>query len=107
MQIVGTHRYNAWLQTEADAAAKQADIRIKHLQKQLNEQQKALNSKQKEGSKLQSDLDKERAAVEQCRWVQARRSYGTCSAARFGITAAYLRIVIAPLLPRHTVLSQP
>ena len=47
------------------------------------------------------------ASFEQCRWVQARRSYVTCSAARFGITAAYLRIVIAPLLPRHTVLSQP
>lgn len=62
------HAAASCCQTEAEAAAKQADIRIKHLQKQLAEQQKALASKQKEGSKLQADLDKERKAVEQCRW---------------------------------------
>lgn len=60
--------FSCLFQTESDAAIKQAEMRIKHLQKQLSEQQKALTSKQKEGSKLQADLEKEREAVEKCKY---------------------------------------
>ena len=56
----------SWLQTAAEAEAKQADIRSKHVQKQLAEQQKGLHSMEREAAKLQQDLAKEEAAVQAC-----------------------------------------
>lgn len=69
------------LQTEAEAEAKAADTRCKHLQKQLAEQRKALASKQKEGSKLQQELAREQAAVEQCRAAAQALGYDPTAAA--------------------------
>lgn len=74
------------LQTEAEAEAKAADTRCKHLQKQLAEQRKTLASKQKEGSKLQQELARERAAVEQCR--TAAEALGHDPAAAAGLEQA-------------------
>ncbi|PRW61562.1 structural maintenance of chromosomes 2-1 isoform A [Chlorella sorokiniana] len=68
-------------QTEAEAEAKAADTRCKHLTKQLAEQRKALASKQKEGSKLLKDLEKERAAVQQCQAAAAGLGYDPAAAA--------------------------
>ena len=73
--INGQHRHG-WLQTSAEADAKQADMRSKHLQKQLIEQQKSLQSVEKEAAKLQKDLAKEEAAVQAC---QQRCSCYVCS----------------------------
>ncbi|KAL4421732.1 hypothetical protein ABPG77_002348 [Micractinium sp. CCAP 211/92] len=76
-------------QTEAEAEAKAADTRCKHLQKQLAEQRKALASKQKEGSKLQQELAREQAAVEQCR--SAAQALGYDPAAAVGLEDAAQR----------------
>ena len=72
----------ATLQTEADAEAKAAELRIRHVQKQLAQQQKALTSMKKEGSQLLKDLEQEREAVELCRQAATTLGYDPAAVAR-------------------------